>query len=89
MNRLLEWLLHPHRGEQRVAERPADDETPVFFRRVAEPDARYLVETQAAVHIDRARMERALEGPRYRLPDAARTPEEICSFLDSLAKDVK
>lgn len=41
------------------------------------------------VHIDPERMDRHLTGPRHKLPAHANTPEEICSFLDSLAKDLR
>ena len=41
------------------------------------------------VQLDHARMDRALVGPRYALPSAARSPGEIISFLDALAKDLR
>lgn len=41
------------------------------------------------IQLDHARMDRALAGPRYALPNAARSPGDIVSFLDALAKDLR
>jgi hypothetical protein len=39
--------------------------------------------------IDRERMDAALSVPRFSLPANANTPEEIGSYLDMLAQEVK
>jgi hypothetical protein len=80
------------------------DKTPVFVSNELMAEHRYSFQLKrtmtrdrqtvpgdalAPVHINTERMDAHLAGPRHRLPDQANTPEEICSFLDSLAKDLK
>lgn len=40
------------------------------------------------VHIDRERLDRAMQGTRTIIPPGL-SAEEICSFMDHVAKDVK
>ena len=43
----------------------------------------------APIQLDHERMDRALAGPRYALPNGARSPSDIISYLDALAKDLR
>jgi hypothetical protein len=44
-----------------------------------------MAECLCGVHIDRERMDRALAGPRWTLPEWANTREEIIQFLNDVA----
>jgi hypothetical protein len=64
--------------------------TMTFDRKTVSDEGAILApDASLPVYIDRERMDRHLAGPRHALPAHANTSEEICSFLDSLAKDLK
>lgn len=46
------------------------------------------VEVLPVPELDHERLDKALKARRVRLPERASTPEDICSFLDSVSKEL-